>query len=319
MTGRRPHFQLIDGVPRGANFNPEVFRESLKFRARPGDVLQSTYPKCGTKWVQYITQLILREGEPIRDYDDYFRNIRSVEYTNDREWKAALPLRTYLTHLPLRPEMMDDGAKYVYVARNPWDVCVSFYDMVSDLSVYRFQDGTFEEFFEAFLAGDFGFGSYFEHVASAYAMRERPNVFFFTYEELKGNTRDTVLRLAQFLGERYGRLFGDASNGMLDTLLERSSADQMRSVMVVRMEKDETSGWYAQVKQNNVTSKRGYQGDGNKYTVVNKGRVGGWKEMFTADQLRRLEAKIVEEGEKASFMALWESMRAEAVELSKRT
>ncbi|KAH7957033.1 hypothetical protein HPB52_014492 [Rhipicephalus sanguineus] len=59
-----------------------------------------------------------------------------------------------------------EGAKFVYVARNPWDVCVSFYHMVKDLSVFRFQDGTFDDFLEAFLAGGFGFGSYFQHVAS---------------------------------------------------------------------------------------------------------------------------------------------------------
>ncbi|KAK8769596.1 hypothetical protein V5799_013940 [Amblyomma americanum] len=316
MGPKRPHTQLIDGAPIGPNLNPQVFRESLKFRARGGDVLQSTYPKCGTKWVQYITQLILREGEPIKNYEDYFGNMRSVEYTNDQEWQATLPLRTFITHQPLCRETMDTEAKYVYIARNPWDVCRSFFDMVRDLSVYRFQDGTFDDFLDAFLAGDFGFGSYFQHVASGYAVKDEPNVFFATYEELKKDTRGTVLRLARFLGERYSRKLEDESNGLLDALLERSTPQQMRSVMVVRMQSENNVGWYGQAKVNNLTSRRGYQGDRSKYTVVNCARVGGWKEAYTPDQLVRLETRIQDEGDTASFMSLWKDMREEAIALS---
>uniref|UniRef100_G3MQW3 Sulfotransferase domain-containing protein n=1 Tax=Amblyomma maculatum TaxID=34609 RepID=G3MQW3_AMBMU len=317
MGAKRPHFQLIDGVPRGPNLNPQVFRESLKFRARRGDVLESTYPKCGTKWVQYIIQLILKEGKPILSYEDYFSNMRSVEYTNDQDWQATLPLRTFITHQPLIAETMSPEAKYVYIARNPWDVCLSFFDMVRDLSVYRFRDGTFDDFLDAFLAGDFGFGSYFEHVASGYVLKDKPNVFFETYEELKKDTRGTVLRLARFLGEQYSRKLEDESNGLLDTLLERSSPQHMRKVMVVRMQNESKTGWYAQAKANNLTSGRGYQGDETKYTVVNTARVGGWKEAYTPYQLLRLEERIQAEGEKASFMSLWKDMREEAIALCK--
>ncbi|KAL3257038.1 hypothetical protein MRX96_046545 [Rhipicephalus microplus] len=69
-------------------------------------------------------------------------------------WKPSLPLCLFATHLPLRKDSMNQDAKYVYVARNPWDMCVSDFHHTSSLDVYRFRSGTFEEFFDAFLEGD---------------------------------------------------------------------------------------------------------------------------------------------------------------------
>ncbi|KAL1472726.1 hypothetical protein MTO96_022856 [Rhipicephalus appendiculatus] len=129
-----------------------------------------------------IIQLILREGEPITTHDEFIREWRFVEYMDIKDWRSFLPLRTFSTHLlPDKTTMTDEG-KYIYITRNPWDVCVSFYHMVSNLSEYDFQDGTFEEFVHVFVSGNFGCGDYFEHVALGYALKERPNVFFVTYE-----------------------------------------------------------------------------------------------------------------------------------------
>lgn len=318
MPPKRPYFQLIDGVPRPPIFDPVVFKSGLNLKFKEGDVLLSTYPKSGTKWLAYIMQLILKEGKPIINFEDFLVNARSVEYTGDEDWRTMLALRIYFTHQPPRRENMGAGAKLVYVARNPWDVCVSFYDMVKDLSVYRFHDGAFNDFLDGFLAGDFGFGSYFEHVASGYALKDEPQVFFTTYEELKRDTRGTVLRLAYFLGERYGRSLEDVCNGMLDTLLERCSPQCMKDVMVVHLQNASDTGWYAQAVGNQVISTRGYQGDKNKYTIVRSAKVGSWRDTFTSEQLRRLEAKIVAEGDRASFMSLWEDIRQEALILSEQ-
>ncbi|KAH7959297.1 hypothetical protein HPB49_010142 [Dermacentor silvarum] len=180
MPGRRPYRQIIDGVPRCAWLTPELFQKGLSFRAADGDVVQSTFPKSATHWIQYITQLIINGGEHIDTYHDFVCNYRAIEYMDFADWKPVLPVRLLMTHLPLYRETMNEKSKYIYVARNPWDVCVSLFHMVTDLSVYQFQDGTFEEFFEAFVEGDVGYGSYFEHVAAGYALKNEPNVFFAT-------------------------------------------------------------------------------------------------------------------------------------------
>lgn len=177
MQRRRPAHQVIDGIPRCVGADPDSLRKALKFRAEAGDVVQSTYPKSGTNWVQYITQLILNCGAAVLNFEEYSRNYRLLEYVNFERWKSPLSLRIFTTHLPLSRDAITKEGKYVYVARNPWDVCVSLFHMVTNLSSHKFQDGTFEEFVDAFLAGDFGYGDYFEHVASGYALKNEPNVF----------------------------------------------------------------------------------------------------------------------------------------------
>lgn len=294
---------MIDGVQRCPNLTPAVFKESLTFRACEGDVLLSAFPLSGAKWVQYIIQLILKHGEPIASNQEFVQGVRSIDHTNAREWKSPLPMRLYSTRLPLRRDTMNPEAKYICVARNPWDSCVSFFHRVTDLSVYRFQDGTFEEFFDSFLEDSFGLETYIDVVAEGYALKGEPNVFFVTYEELHKDAKTVVLRLASFLGERYAKaLEGNAA--MLRSVLDLSTAESMRDVLVVTMR--------AKGDGSSVNSKSGYRGDKSKYTLVRNAQVGEWKEYMTPNHLRRLEAKIRQAGDRAAFMELWEDIAAEA-------
>ncbi|KAL1445905.1 hypothetical protein MTO96_044753 [Rhipicephalus appendiculatus] len=80
--------------------------------------------------------------------------------------------------------------------------------MVTNLSSYEYQDATFEDFDNVFVSGNFGYGEYFEHVASTYDLKQEPNVPFVPYEEMNTDTRSVVLRVARFLGEHYARALG---------------------------------------------------------------------------------------------------------------
>lgn len=312
---RRPYRQIIDGVPHSPWVDPDAFRRSLSFRASKGDFVQSSYPKSGTHWVQYITQLILKDGEPIDTYTEFTSNTRLIEYMADDKWTPTLPVRTLMTHQPLCRDTMNHDAKYVYVARNPWDVCVSIFHNMTNMSIYRFQDGTFEDIVDPFLEGDLGYDSYFEHVASGYALKDEPNVFFLTYEELKRDTPRTILRLAHFLGETYGRTL-EQQEGLLQKIIERSQPENMRKVLVFDLQGNENAGWREMFGRNDVSCKHGYGGDKTKYGLVRKAKVGGWKEHFTPAQLARFEKKIRDLGDEASFMQLWSDIREEARALS---
>ncbi|KAL3195991.1 hypothetical protein MRX96_001750 [Rhipicephalus microplus] len=101
-------------------------------------------------------QLILKNGEPVKTYNEFTSHTHALEYMRHDDWKSALPIRLFFTHLPVREDKMNKEVKYIYLARNPWDVCVSFYNMVTDVSIWNFQDGTFEEFVDAFLETDLG-------------------------------------------------------------------------------------------------------------------------------------------------------------------
>ncbi|KAG0418466.1 hypothetical protein HPB47_004814 [Ixodes persulcatus] len=59
-------------------------------------------------------------------------------------------MRAIKSHMPYDQDRVSKHAKYIYVARNPYDCCVSFFNHSRHLPVYRFEDETFEEFFELF-------------------------------------------------------------------------------------------------------------------------------------------------------------------------
>ncbi|XP_075539948.1 3-beta-hydroxysteroid sulfotransferase-like [Dermacentor variabilis] len=309
MELRMPLHQVIDGVPRCSGIVPEILRDNLKFRAQIGDVVQSTFPKTGTHWMMCIVQLILRDGEPITTHEELAKECRFIEYMDIKGWKSSLGMRTFATHLPLSEDTISEEGKYIYVARNPDDVCVSMYHMVTNVSSYQYQDAAFEEFVNVFVSGNFGYGDYFEHVALAYNIRQKPNVLFVTYEEMKKDTRDVIIKVAHFLGERYGRaLLEDES--LLHKMLESSKPEYMRSVVVVDFRKRHSP------QGEKVTCKQGYEGDQTKYGLVRTAKVGGWKEHFTPELLRLMEARIIEAETVSSFTDLWKDIRAEAFKLS---
>lgn len=318
MEIRKPTHQMIDGVPRCAGIVPDMLRENLKFRAQKGDVVQSTFPKSGTHWMMYIVQLVVRDGEQLDTHEVFTKEYRFIEYMDIKDWKSSLPLRIFATHLPLTKDIITKEGKYIYVARNPWDVCVSMYHMVTNLSSYEYQDATFEDFVNVFVSGNFGYGDYFEHVASAYDLRQEPNVFFVTYEEMKKDTRSVVLRVARFLGDHYSRAL-EADEEVLRNLLEKTKPDHMRSVMVVDFRDNLNPQWKEVFDRSKVTCKEGYKGDEMKYGIVRQAKVGSWKEHFTPELLRRMEARIIEAEKVTSFMDLWKDVRAEALKLSQNS
>lgn len=317
MTRRKPFGQVIDGLAAGPNSDPDLFREALKFRAKSGDIVQLAYPNSGTHWVIYVMQLILKRGEPVGSYEEFVANMRYLGIVDFKRWKPSLPVRIFSTYQTPRRDTMTKEGKYVYLARNPWDVCVSFFHMTTNLSQYRFQDGTFDDFFEAFIEGDCaGHGSYFNHVASGYALRNEPNVFFLTYEQLMADTRGTVLRLARFLGDKYAREL-EQDDGMLQMLLDRCTADSMRPLLVIDLGGNSNhQEWEDTMRRVDSSCKEGHGGDRKKYCLVREAKVGSWKEYFSPEQLRRLEAKLTEEEKTSPFMDLWKDIREEALAVS---
>ncbi|XP_050028871.1 sulfotransferase ssu-1-like [Dermacentor andersoni] len=314
MAPKKPYCQIIDGVPRCPGLEPELFRNSLNFCAVKGDLVQCTYPKAGTHWVMYTLELILKEGDPVPNHTEFLRNVRFIGRMETEGWHSPLPVRLFTTHEPLTKDTMNPEAKYVYVARNPWDTCVSFYHMATSLSMFKFRDGTFEEFFDAFMRGDFGYGDYFDHVASGYALRNEPNVLFLTYEDLKKDTRGAALRLAYFLGDRYGkRLEGDED--LLRTLLDRMTAEYMQNVLVLDVQGVDPA-WKTRRTETTIPYKSAYGGDLRKYRLVRNGKPGDWKSHFSPEQLRRVESKILDRGRGAQFMELWKDIREETIAAS---
>ncbi|HAK55176.1 MAG: sulfotransferase domain-containing protein [Vicinamibacterales bacterium] len=272
-----------------AGFPVEGFRSGREYRAQPGDIVITTYPKCGTTWVQHIVYLILHEGEPLPAGRSMTEEIPHLEEVG-REAVERLPApRCIKTHLPFDMTPSHPDARYVYVARNPFDCAVSFFHHTRGfVRLYDFADGTFDEFFEYFLAGEVDFGDYFDNLVPWFAHRTDDNLLFLTYEQMKAAPAEAVVAIGEFLGPDSSRAVHDQV--ALERIVRHSSFDSMRK---------DPERW---------SSKRP---DGMP-EFIRKGEVGDWSNVFTRDQARRLADKFARRAEGTDLETLWPDILAAA-------
>ncbi|KAL1425330.1 hypothetical protein MTO96_019271 [Rhipicephalus appendiculatus] len=199
-----PSIHDVDGIYISKSYSLECLRSAIRYNAQPSDIFIVTYPKCGTTWTQHIVYNIINNHPPPRDQllswiEMPFLEAQGAESIDDM--KKPGPIKT---HLPFRLPTCSKEAKYIYVARNSYDSCVSFSYHTRGMPEYNFQNGTFSEFLEMLLEGKVDYGDYFAHLLSWYEHRDDPNVLFVTYEQLQEDIRVRVLKIADFIGEEYG-------------------------------------------------------------------------------------------------------------------
>lgn len=285
-----PKYTIHDGFRMPMGFPVAGFSSGLRYSPHASDIFVSTYPKCGTTWMQYIVYLIVNEGRampPGRNIGDVFPHL---EETGAQAVEALPAPRLIKTHLqfsmvPYRPE-----TKYIYVARNPFDCAVSFFHHTRGfVKHYDFAHGTFDDFFECFLAGEVDFGDYFDHLIPWHAHRDDENLLFVTYEDMQADPEGAILAVGDFLGGAYRETVHDRK--LLRVIREASSFDSMRS------------------EQRRWSSER----PPGMPEFVRRGVVGDWRNHFSADQARRLTEKFARRTAQQGVFGLWPETLAEAV------
>lgn len=279
---RKPSYRSHDGFLMPMGFPAEGFVSGQQYVPQEGDVFVSTYPKCGTTWMQYIVLLIVREGHGLRDgenINDAFPHLEEV----GRHVIEALPKpRLIKTHLPFERTPWAEGARYVYVARNPLDCAVSFYHHTRGfIRHYDFADGTFDDFFECFIRGEVDFGDYFDNLLSWFPRRANPNVLFTTYEDMLADPSNAIMGVATFLGDRGARAVSDAA--LRERILGESSFRNMRE------------------GQHRWSSER----PADMPPFVRKGIVGDWHNHFSPAQALRLVARFEQRTRGTGAELLW--------------
>ncbi|KAH6926632.1 hypothetical protein HPB50_020564 [Hyalomma asiaticum] len=221
-----PPYQYVDGfcIPRA--FCENNFRSALKYNPRDGDVFIVTYPKCGTTWTQYIVCNILTRGNPPSDMNDYdlmtpFLDARGAAAVENRRRQGPI-----VTHLPCSVLGPMSCAKYIYIARNPYDCAVSYYYFLKGFTPDAFPD--FDKFLSMFLSGNAPYGDYFDHLLPWYGHREDANVLVTTYENLKTDSRPQLLRIADFLGKEYGKALRE-DEALLRRILDSCRIEKMKA------------------------------------------------------------------------------------------
>ncbi|XP_067316822.1 sulfotransferase 2A1-like [Anolis sagrei] len=196
-----------------------------EFQLFDDDVVTVTYPKSGTNWMLEILGLIQHGGDPswVRSTPVWDRCPWIEAHGCQQKALKDLPPRLLASHLPFQlfpKSFIHSKAKIIYVLRNPKDVLVSSYHFSKFFK--GFQDpGAMEEFLEKFLRGNVANGSWFDHVRGWMELKDRPNFFLFTYEDLQKNLRGNVEKLSQILGK-------NLNSQQINAVVENASFHKMK-------------------------------------------------------------------------------------------
>uniref|UniRef100_A0A8C6S7B9 Sulfotransferase n=1 Tax=Neogobius melanostomus TaxID=47308 RepID=A0A8C6S7B9_9GOBI len=234
---------------------------------RDSDVFVVTYPKSGTVWLQQILLLLDSKG----DMDSIAKKavfsitglVPWIESNGQVQMfvKAESP-RYRVTHLPyhLMPkELILKKGKVIYVARNPKDVLVSFYCFHKMAKMLETPKG-FDEFFDKFMRGEVGSGSWFEHIKGWISHKDDLNMLFITYEEMIQDLHTAVRRIAEFLE-------ADLTQDQLNSVVKHSTFKNM-----------------SQIPKSNMELMPDDMFDHKEGRFMRKGIIGDWKNHFTVAQ-----------------------------------
>ena len=118
--------------------------------------------------------------------------------------------------------------------------------------LYEYQ-GTFDQYVELFMTGKLEYGSYFEHLKSAWKCRNHPNMKIVWYEDMKRDSIKEVTEIATFV------------NHVLSEEKIKELVEHLK---------------FANMKE------RAAAGDSKKATFFRKGAVGDWKNHFKEEKVK---------------------------------
>ena len=275
-------FQLLEikngfQMPRNT---PERWEELRQFPLRPDDVFIVTFPKSGTTWMQQIVKLLRKGGQ--QDDINLDRSMPWLEmldaeigkmygYTPDMLTSSdVLSPRAFKSHQPY--EMVPGGlphtspAKYIYIMRNPKDVCISGWYHINNMMKQFDKSVSWEDHMEQILSKETPFGGWFYHVLGWWKHNDAPNILFIKYEDMKTDPLTAIRSVAQFIGI-------ELTDELLQKVLKYSS--------------------FASMKQDSSANHNWQVGPGNIFSQPNmfirKGEIGGWREHFSEEQSKRFD------------------------------
>ena len=170
-------FEVKNGVlfPR---LTPQRWEYLENFELQSDDLFVASHPKSGTTWTQQIVRLLRNRGQDdgkLLDRAMPWLDVLDSEYGSKNGYypsfeKTMSHPRVFKSHLFYR--MMPGGppnttqAKYIYVARNSKDVCVSFWHHTKRRQLQMPEnENTWEKFaYNFFLGGHPRYGPWFDHV-----------------------------------------------------------------------------------------------------------------------------------------------------------
>jgi hypothetical protein len=172
------------------------------------DVFICSYFKSGTNWTMQIATQIAYRGraqfEHIHDlvpWPDLPDDAGYALPMSDDRPRVACPtgLRVIKTHLALDCVSYSPAARYVCVVRDPKDVFVSSYHFIRNAMLGPAMPSV-AGWLDTYLSPETPLGSWAAHLAGYWQIRDRPNVLFLTYEQMRADLPGTVGKIASSMG-----------------------------------------------------------------------------------------------------------------------
>ena len=270
------------------------------FTFRPGDIVISTPPKCGTTWMQRLVALLVFDGPDLPAPMAKVSPWLDMQLSKPEEVAALLEAQTHRrfikTHTPFDGLPYDEGVTYICVGRDPRDVAVSSRHHMENMNRDRFLEkraaavgledlaelgvGESAEPVDDAAALRFWMDSEslvtmmtlpfaVEHLLSFWEARDRPNVAMFHYSDMLADLPGQLHRLAGVLGY-------DIDRGRAEDLAAEASFDAMKRHAERVVPNADIGLWHS--------------ADG----FLHRGTSGQWREVFTDDDLAHYDERIGE-------------------------
>lgn len=266
---------VVDGIRVPGLFDVDLFRSGLQYKARPDDIFITTYPRSGTHWMSVIVYTLLTNGQPFdKDMGDFLARLPFIDrYGKDVAINMTRP-GAIETHYPFDRVPHHPQAKYIGVIRQPKDVCISLYKILTENSAFDLPHLSFDVFFEMFINGQTSYINYFDHIRSLWSHKDDDNVLLISYEQMTNDLRGVIEKVARFLN-----IDLTADPQLLDRVETYASFDYMK--------KNYDASRNAYLAQHGPPSEK-------PINFVRKGIVGDWSSNMTDEQSERLD-KIISE------------------------
>jgi len=185
----------------------ESFRQAAEYEPRRGDVFVATQMRCGTTWMQHVVYQVLTRGSgdlaeagtALYAVSPWIESSRSVSIDDAPLVGTPRTSRIIKAHLPVRLCPYSPEAKYIYVCRHPLSCFASCADFVAaNLGPFVVHLNEIEAWFRSDEL--MWWGTWPSHVRGWWGWsRQRDNVLFILFEDMRRDLRATVRQVADFL------------------------------------------------------------------------------------------------------------------------
>ncbi|EEB17322.1 conserved hypothetical protein [Pediculus humanus corporis] len=262
----------------------DIGERIMDLKVRKDDVWLISYPRTGSTWAQEMiwcigNDLDYEKAKQIQQLRTPLLELSAIMAHHHGDWMKELgnsvdlvenltSPRFIKSHLPwelLPKDLKIVQPKVVYVARNPKDMCVSYYHYCQ---LVHNMKGSFEDFCHLFLKDKAPIGPIWNHILGFWNRRNENNILFLKYEDMKKDQKGAIKKAAKFLNK-------NLSDEDVEKLAEHLSFNKMKENPAVNLEPL-------------MSRKEGFSKN-SQLKFIRKGQIGDYKNFMSDELIKKFD------------------------------